>query len=172
MTCRRRGGVLLDDARRAQRLDERQAGAVAAGHLRLIDPHFAVVDLQAGQRGHDVLDHLDAGLAAAKRGSPRHFDAVLDRGRDPRTARQIGADEDDARVGRRGAKLDAHVSPAPVAHALNRGGGGYRSLISCSVHPEMPVIRDEVEEERSSPSGRPSLAGRGRTCAMRYLDCR
>ena len=85
-----------------KRLDERQAGAVAAGHLRLIDPHLAVVDLQAGQRGHDVLDHLHAGLAAAERGSPRHFDAVVDRGGDPRAAFQVGADEDDARIGRRG----------------------------------------------------------------------
>ena len=128
--------LLLDDARRPQRLDERQAGAVAAGHFRPIDPHFAVVDLQAGQGRHDVLDHLHAGLAAAERRSPRRFDAMVDRGGDPRAARQVGADEDDARVGRRGAELDADVvvrSSSPLPAIVGRGG--YRSLLSCSFHP-------------------------------------
>ncbi len=165
MTCRRRTAFCSTIPGRAQRLDERQAGAVAAGHLRLIDPQLAVVDLQAGQRGHEVLDHLHAGLAAAERGAPRHFDAVVDGGGDSRAALQVGADEDDARVGRRGPELDAHVAPAPVAHPFDRGGGGYRSLVSCSVHPEVPVIRDKSGRERFSPSGRPSLAGRRATYA-------
>ena len=127
-------GRLLDDARRPQHLDKRQAGAVAAGHLRLIDPQFAVVDLQAGQSGHDMLDHLDAGPVAAEDGPARRFDAMFYRGGNPRASRQVRADEDDARVGRRGPKLDADVAAAPVSHPLHRRGGGYRSLISCGFH--------------------------------------
>ena len=170
---RRAGGgrrLCSDDAGRAQRLDERQARAVAAGHLRPIDPHLAIVDLQARQRGHDVLDHLHAGLAAAERGSPRHFHAVLDRGGDPRAAVQVGADEDDARVGRRGAKLHAHVLPAPVAHPFNRGGGGDRSLISCSVHPEVPVIRDKSGKGTFLAVG-PAILGRPRRTGVGNVTC-
>jgi hypothetical protein len=127
-------GRLLDDAGRPQDLDERQAGAVAAGHLGLIDPQFAIIDLQAGQGGHDMLDHIDGGLIAAKDGPPRGFDAMFHRGGDAGASLQVGADENNARVGRGGPELDANVASGPVSHPLHRGGGGYRSLMSCDFH--------------------------------------
>ena len=43
----------------------RGGGAVAAGHFRLVDVDLAVVDLQARQRRHDVLDHVHARFAAS-----------------------------------------------------------------------------------------------------------
>ena len=66
------------------------------------------------------------------------------------------------------AKLDAHVASAPVAHPFDRGRGGYRSLISCSVHPEVPVIRDKLKRKFLAV-GPAVLGRRGRTCRNDYL---
>ena len=126
-------GRLFDDAGRSQDLDERQAGAVAAGHLGLIDPQFAIVNLQAGQGGHDMFDHLDGRVAAAKDGAAGGFDAIVDRSGDAGSL-QVGADENNAGVGRGGPELDANVATGSVSHPLHCRGGGYRSLVSCGFH--------------------------------------
>ena len=85
---------------RGEGLDERPARAVAAGGLGGVDLDQAVVDPQAGQGGHDVLDHLDDGLALAGWSSAAGGGSTLrDVGRDRRPAGQVGADEDDAGVG-------------------------------------------------------------------------
>ncbi len=171
MTFRRRGAACSTMPAAVKTSNEREARAVAAGHFRLIDPEFAVVDLQAGKGRHDVLDHLDGGLAAAKRRSPRRFKTVLDGGGNSRTSLQVGPHENDARLRRRGAKLDADIASAPVSHSLDRRRGGYRSLVSCCLHSEAPVIHDELKR-KFSPTVRPSLAGGGRRAASVTCDCR
>ena len=92
-----RSACLLDDAGRVERLDERLARAVAAGHFGFVDPHFAIVDLQSGQRGHDVLDHFDADAAARQRRAARRFDAIGHDGRNAGGLSQVAAHEHDAR---------------------------------------------------------------------------
>ena len=77
------------------------------------------------------------------------------------------ANEDDARSGRGGPELDAHVVPAPVSDALNHRRGEYRSLISCCFHPEVPVIHDKLR--RKSSSSWPAILGRRATSRFGYL---
>ena len=115
--------VLLDNARLLDGRDEGLRRTVATGHFGLIDPDLAIVDVHAGQGGHDVLDHLDRCLVAAEHGPPRHIDAIGDCGRNPRPSRQIGPYEDDPlpRFGR--AELDADIAPAPVANPFDRRRG-------------------------------------------------
>ena len=135
--------ILRDDAGRLQGRDEGQAGAVAAGHFRGVDPDFAVVDLQAGQGRHDVLDHVHAGRArvaapCAAGVSMRWATVAGIRGQPGKSPRTKTIPVSAARR----AELDADVAPAPVADAFDRGRGGYRSLSPCHVHPKKPVIHD------------------------------
>ena len=142
----RRGSVLLDDPRRLQGADEGQRGAVHSGHFRLVDVDLAVVDPQARQRRHHVLDHVHARLAGAEHGPQRTLRAVGDRGGDARAAGQIGADKDDPGPRRRRPKLHAHVPPSPVADPFNCRRGGYRSLVACPIHGKRSVVHDKERD--------------------------
>jgi len=134
--------ILLDHACRTQCLDERLAGAITAWHFCLINPQFAVIDLQPCQRGHDVFDHFHARLSVLQNRAARNLDSVLDRSRNPWTVFQIGANKYDAGVGFGGTKLDPPITPAPITHSFNYNRGSYRSLVSYSVHSELPIIRE------------------------------
>ena len=90
------GLALIGDARVIQGLDEGLARPVAAGGLGPIDLDDAIVDLEPGERGHDVLDHLDDGRAILDGRAPLSGDDLGDVGADGRRSRQVGSDEDDA----------------------------------------------------------------------------
>ena len=115
--------VLLDNASFLDRLDKGLGRSVAAGHFGPIDPDLAVIDLHAGQGGHDVLDHFDRRVAGAKHGPTRHLDPVSHVGRDSGTARKVAAHEDDPLIGFGRAELDANIASAPVAEAFDHRGG-------------------------------------------------
>jgi hypothetical protein len=119
-----------NDSGSQQRLDERLARAVAAGHLRLVHPDFAVVDPQSRQRRHDVLDHVHPHAADGERRAARDFDAVLHASGDAQRGFEIAADKHDPGVGRSGEEFDAHVVPAPVSETGHAGGGTDRLLMS------------------------------------------
>ena len=62
-----------------------------------------------------AVDGCHAGFAAAEHGPPLRLGAVGDRSRDARTARQIAADENDARLGLGRVELDeVSVTGVPV----------------------------------------------------------
>ena len=64
------GAVLLDDSGLLEDIHVSLAGAVTARALGGVDLDPAVVDPRAGQRGHDMLDHLDMRRPLLDRGPP------------------------------------------------------------------------------------------------------
>ena len=56
--------------------------------------------------------------------------------RNPDRLGQVVADEDDTRVGGRGAKLDPDVAPAPVAETFDNGRRFDGALLSWNVHQD------------------------------------
>jgi hypothetical protein len=113
-----------------QRFDEWQAGPVATRHFRLVDPHFAVIDLQSGQGGHHVFHHFNAGHARTERGAAGCFNAIGDNGFDAGSRRQIAPHEYDSRIGLGRAKLNLHVASAPKAKSIYRDRAADRALLS------------------------------------------
>ncbi len=126
----RANGLLLDDAGRLQGQHEREAGSVAARHFGLVDPDFAIVDLQPAQGRHHMLDHLDADPAGAERRATRRLDPVGDGRRDARRRLDILPHEHDAGVHRRGPKFHPHVTTAPKTESRHRNSLGNRALFS------------------------------------------
>ena len=66
--------ALFDSAGRIDRFDECFRRPVATGHFGRVDPHLAVIDPHAGQRGQHVLDHLDANPVELERRPSRLID--------------------------------------------------------------------------------------------------
>ena len=96
------GRRLLDDARRLQQEHERAGRAIHDRHFGRGQVDVGVVDAQARERGHQVLDrqHLAARLGQA--GAQHRLGDELRIGRNVDDRIQVHAPEDDARVhGRR-----------------------------------------------------------------------
>ena len=102
-------GLLLDGTSFLNRFDKRLGRAVKPWHFSAVDPDFAVVDAQPGERGQDVFHHFDVAAAVGKNGSPRHFHAVGDVGRNANFRRKISADKDDAGIRRGRTKFNLDV---------------------------------------------------------------
>ena len=113
-----------------QDVDELLAGAIATRHFGSIDSDFAVVDLQSGQCGQDVLDHFDRVPLMDQGGPSGPFGSVADRRFDPRLLREVGANEDDSVVRGGGSEFDIDGLPAPIAPAGDSGGSLNRRLLS------------------------------------------
>ena len=126
--------VLRHDAGCIDGFDNRQAGTIAAGHFGLIDPDFAVINLQAVERGENVFDHLDLGVARGERGPPRRFEAIKRAGIDAHVRREIAADEEQAGIDGRGSELDPDIFAAPISEAGKDGHLGQRLLCSQRGH--------------------------------------
>ena len=120
--------VLLEDPGAVEGLDERLARAVATGTLARVDLDDRIVDLEAGQRGHDVLDHLDArAVAADRRATLRRRDRIDPRG-DRRPTRQVGATEDDPGVGHGRVEANRDVGAMEEADSAHLRRAGDRTL--------------------------------------------
>ncbi len=145
--------VLLDEPRVVEGLDERAAGAVAAGALAGVDLDHGVVNLEAGQGGHDMLDHLDGGVTAADRGPPLRGHDRIEPGRDPRPAGEVGPLEDDplVRLGRM--EADHDVRAVEEADPVHFRRSSDRPLPSGRPEhsPPLPLIRE------SDPPPAPAL---------------
>ncbi len=109
--------VLLGDAGGLQQEHERTGRAVHDRHFRRGQVDVGVVDAQAGQRRHQVLDRLDLGRAAAQAGAQHGLgDQVGARGYfDHRV--EIDAAEHDAGIHRGRAQGEEHLLAAVQAHA-------------------------------------------------------
>ena len=121
-------GLLQDDPNAVECLDHCTGRTVQPGHLGRIDPDLAVVDLQAGQRGQHVFDHLDMHAPLLKVRAARHFNAMVHVGGNAGMGTQIAANENDSRVDLRRSELDANLFSAPVAESGHRDGIGDCSL--------------------------------------------
>ena len=119
---------LLDDPGVQERLGEVEARPVAAGGLGAVDLHQAVVDPEAGQGRHDVLDHLDDRLAPLERRPALAGDGHRDVRRDPRAAGEVDPLEDDAVIRPGGAEDDADVAPGQEGDPGHLGAPGDRAL--------------------------------------------
>ena len=135
------------DSGGGQTLNDRRAGTIHAGQFRLVDPDFAVVDLQTGQSGQNMLDHLNLLTTTDKRRATRRFHSVPDRGVDARCPGHISAEKDDSRVDASRSKLDRHVQTGPVPESDDSGGSGDRTLGTGYVNHETQ------EPKKGSPIG-------------------
>ncbi len=119
-TSRGAAAVLLHDARAAERLDERQARAVAAGHFRPRRPTLrscrSAIRPAPPSRVRPSRRWLRPRRASCGAGVSMRLatTAVI------RTRRQSLPHEDDARVRRRRTKLQTHVPPAPKPKPIHR----------------------------------------------------
>ena len=123
--------ILVDDPGRVEGLDEQTARPVAARAFGGVDLDRAVVDLEAGQGRHDVLDQLDHGRAVLNGGSALRRDHLADLGRDRGAVGQIGPDEPDAGVGFGREKPQRHVGAVEESDSANlrrAGDGSLRTL--------------------------------------------
>ncbi len=83
--------ILFEHTRLLDRRHKQLAAAVATGHFRFVDGHLAVVDLQTGKCGENVLDHLHPCLVTGQRRAPRHFYPIRHQRLNPRRLRQVSA---------------------------------------------------------------------------------
>jgi len=123
----RRG--LLDDARALQQEHERTGAAVHDRDLRTGDVDVQVVDAEARERAHQVLDGRDGRRAfPQRRRQPRVAD-LRGRRRDRDGRGEIRAMEDDARLRRRRAQheFDAGAGVQPDA---GRARGGLEGALA------------------------------------------
>ena len=81
-----RGASWTTPSRFEDRLDDRAARPVESRWLGSVQGHQAVVDLQAGQRGEDVLNQLDDHSVLANGGAPLSGQNRSPCGRDRRRA--------------------------------------------------------------------------------------
>ena len=117
-------------ARSLQGFDEGGRRAVEARRLGGVEFDAAVVDAEAGQCRQDVFDEGDTGRAFAQsRATGRPRDAVGE-GQSRRPTRQVGADENEARV--LGGRDEAEADPRPGhdPDPANRDGRVEGSLVS------------------------------------------
>ena len=91
--------ALFDDSGSIEHLDEGLAGTVASRAFACIDMNDAIIDLQSGQGGHHMLDHLDGRRTLSDRGAALGWDDVVDPRGHRRPIGQVGSHEDHARAG-------------------------------------------------------------------------
>ena len=93
-TCR----ILFRDADLEQWIHEGSRRTVPSGEFRAVDPDQGIVDAEARQCGHAMLDGLDRGFARLERRPPSSRNHVLYQCGDPNGWIQIDALEDDAMI--------------------------------------------------------------------------
>jgi hypothetical protein len=120
--------ILIDRSGTVQRLDENTAGTIAPGALARIDLHQAVVDLQAGQGGHHMLDHLHGRGASSDRSTALGGNDISDPRRHSGSLRQIAALEDDPGVGLCRAELQGYIRPMEKPNSAHFRDTGQRTL--------------------------------------------
>ena len=120
--------VLLDRPGTVQSLDEETARTIAPGALARIDLHQAVVDLQTGQGGHHVLDHLDGRGASSDRGAALGGNDVRDPRRHSRPIRQIAAFEDDPGIGLGRVESERYIRAVEEPNPAHFRDTGQRTL--------------------------------------------
>src|SRR6266852_1134633 len=103
--------VLLDDAGAFEQEGEQRSAAVHHRHFRPVELDQRVVDLETGQRRHQMLDGRDRqAFAIVETRAQRLLDRVAPVGLDLR-AGTVGAAEDDARVRRGRMQRHGHARP-------------------------------------------------------------
>jgi hypothetical protein len=110
-------GLLLFDPRRLQQEDERPRAPVHDRHFGRGDVDVRIVDTEARERGHEMLDRRDAhAVLLQARGEARIADRI-GIGLDLHRVGQIDAAEDDARVGRGRTQREIDLLSRVQSHA-------------------------------------------------------
>ena len=115
-------GVLLENARAADEVDERGARAVHDRNFRRVHVDVKVVDSKAVEGAHEMLDRRDHHLALVER---RGKTRVVDRfgaNRKFDSGREINATEDDAGVGRSRVHHEFDLAAGMQTNAAGRDG--------------------------------------------------
>ena len=115
--------IQFADARLLQEVNEGGGAAVHSGDFRRVQFDSEVVDAEACEGGHEVLDGSDAhavfvGKCGAELGIAHEFGV----GREFDNGVKVGTAEADAAIGRRGQQADVHPSAAVYADAGARNG--------------------------------------------------
>jgi hypothetical protein len=143
--------ALLEDPGRADQVHERRRAAVHHGQLGAVDLDPDVVDTEAEQRGEQVLDRTDRGVAAAERRGERGRCDLARARRDLDRLAEVGPHEHDPRVRARGMQRQLDGLPAMQPHPRTRD-----------------FLRNRALEQSSSPSDVRVLRGWARTSGRRY----
>ena len=122
------GRILLRKTGIGNDLNIRLRRAIAHGRLGAGELDFHVVYLQSRQGGQDMLHGVDFDLADAQRGAALKIDDVIDIGRNFGAILEIGANERDTVVNRRGGKRDCGLTSGMKAGSREAGRLFYGSL--------------------------------------------
>ncbi|MOA06272.1 hypothetical protein D3C78_1259030 [compost metagenome] len=117
------GRILQLHARALQQEHEGRRGAVENGHFLGRDVDVQIVQPQAGDGRHQVLDRVHLGPALANRRGHARVRHRMRGDRDIDRLGQIDAPKHNARVGGSGAQGQLHALAAVQAHAHSTGNG-------------------------------------------------
>ena len=113
------GGALLLDAGLLQEKHERRGAAIHDGDFGAVEVDMAIVDSQAGERGHQVLDRVDLGLALDQAGAQPRLAHQVGPRRHVGRRREVETAKDDPGIGLRRPQREANLwpvcRPTPVA---------------------------------------------------------
>ena len=169
--------VLFDECRLARTPRRRRGSSRRSPGIRVRRSRHAVVDAHAGQSGHDVLGHLDGGVALSDRRAARSGDDPIDPCGHPRTIGQVDPLEHDARAGLGRPEAKRDVGPVEEPMPTHFSGVGKRALPALGFQHSLPLInatrkrRDQFWSGRApccwpaGPSGgglRPHVSARAR----------
>ena len=121
-------GVLLDDPGPIDRRDEIARRAIHAGQLLGADDDRTVVDAQASQGAHDMLDEVNARRTADDLGAVAGLDHRSDDRRHRGRRSKITANEHDPAADGGGVELDTILAAAPVAPPVDVSRGAEGAL--------------------------------------------
>ena len=142
------GRVLFLDAGRLQQEHEGTRAAVHDRHFACAQFDDEVVDAEARQRRHQVLDRRDRAAFDGQAGAERGLADVSGLGRDVDRLVEVGAAENDARIRRRRAQHHQHFLAGVQAHA----GGANRilegALLQHERHSGLELSRAFLATER------------------------
>src|SRR5438105_15036959 len=99
-------GWLQDYACPEQSIDKSQRGAIQSGRIAGADLDQAIINMQAGQSGQDVLHHSDLSRRPTQGGPAIRAADLVEAGRNRNRLRKIGAKENDTR--RRRSRAETH----------------------------------------------------------------
>ncbi len=136
---RRAHPVLLDDPGAVEGLDEDLARAVATGTLAGVDVDQRVVDPEARQRGHNMLDHLDGDTVAADRCATLGRYDRIDPSGDRRPTVQVAAPEDNPGVGLGRVETNRHVVAMEESDSAHLRRAGDRTLLTGRSEHSLPL---------------------------------